>query len=61
MPDGVAMIKVRKIGHATFETTDLEKAVEYYTQVNGLALAVREKNRAFLATRTGVLSVQLEG
>jgi catechol 2,3-dioxygenase-like lactoylglutathione lyase family enzyme len=60
MPDGVAMIKVRKIGHATFETTDLEKAVEYYTQVNGLALAVREKNRAFLATRTGVLSVQLE-
>ena len=54
------MIKIRKIAHATFETPDLEKAVDYYTQVNGLALADREKGRAFLVTRTGLLSVQLE-
>ena len=54
------MIKVRKFAYATFETPDLEKAIDYYTQVNGLALAAREKDRAFLVTRTGVLSVQLE-
>jgi catechol 2,3-dioxygenase-like lactoylglutathione lyase family enzyme len=54
------MIKVRKLGHATFETPDLQKAIDYYTQVNGLTLAHREATRAFLATRTGLLSVQLE-
>ena len=32
------MIKVRRIGHATFDTTDLDKQVDYYTQVTGLAL-----------------------
>jgi catechol 2,3-dioxygenase-like lactoylglutathione lyase family enzyme len=54
------MIKVRRIGHATFETPDLDRQIDYYTQVNGLALAAREKNRAFLATKTGQLVVQLE-
>jgi catechol 2,3-dioxygenase-like lactoylglutathione lyase family enzyme len=54
------MIKVRRIGHATFETPDLDRQIEYYTQVNGLALAAREKNRAFLATKSGLLVVQLE-
>ena len=33
------MITIRKIAHATFETMDLEKAIDYYTEVNGLALA----------------------
>ena len=54
------MIKVRRIGHATFETPDLDKQIDYYTQVNGLALAAREENRAFLATKTGQLVVQIE-
>ena len=54
------MIKPRRIGHATFETPDLEKAIEYYTQVNGLVLASREKNKAYLATKIGQLAIQLE-
>jgi catechol 2,3-dioxygenase-like lactoylglutathione lyase family enzyme len=54
------MIKVRRVGHATFETPDLDKQIDYYTQVNGLALIARDKNRAFLATRIGQLVVQLE-
>ena len=49
------MIKVRRIGHASFETPDLERQIDYYTQVNGLALVGREKGRAFLATKVGQL------
>ena len=37
------MIKPRRIGHATFETPDLQKMIDYYTQVMGLVLAEREK------------------
>jgi catechol 2,3-dioxygenase-like lactoylglutathione lyase family enzyme len=54
------MIKPRRIGHATFETPDLEKAIAYHIEVNGLKLAEKEKNRAFLATKVGQLVVQLE-
>ena len=54
------MIKVRRIAHGTFETPDLEKAVEYYTQVNGLALAARESGCVHLATKTGQLAIRLE-
>ncbi len=43
------MIKPRRIGHATFETPDLEKAIAYYEKFMGLVLAEREKDRAFLA------------
>jgi len=54
------MIKVLRIGHATFETPDLAKAIDYYTQVAGLALAGREKGRAFLATKIGQLAIELQ-
>src|SRR5215510_14302869 len=55
-----AMIKPRRIGHTTFETKDLDRQIAYWTEVAGLVLAEREKNRAFLATKTGLLVVQLE-
>ena len=54
------MIKVLRIGHATFETPDLAKAIDYYTQVAGLALAGRETGRAFLATKIGQLAIELQ-
>jgi catechol 2,3-dioxygenase-like lactoylglutathione lyase family enzyme len=54
------MVKPRRIGHATFETPDLDKAIAYYTQVNGLVLAAREKNKAFLASKVGQLMIALE-
>jgi catechol 2,3-dioxygenase-like lactoylglutathione lyase family enzyme len=54
------MIKVRRIGHATFETPDLERKIDYYEQVVGFKLAAKEKDRAFLATKTGQVVLQLE-
>jgi catechol 2,3-dioxygenase-like lactoylglutathione lyase family enzyme len=53
------MIKARRIGHATFETPDLERQADYYTQVIGLAPVAREKDRAFFAARAGVLAIEL--
>ena len=53
------MIKPRRIGHATYETPDLQKMIDYYTDVMGLVLAEREKDRAFLTTQVGLLAIQL--
>jgi catechol 2,3-dioxygenase-like lactoylglutathione lyase family enzyme len=53
------MIKARRIGHAAFETPDLARSIDYYTQVNGLVLAAKEGSRAFLATKLGQLVVEL--
>ena len=53
------MIKPRRIGHATFETPDLPRLVDYYTEVMGLVLAERDKDRAFLATKIGQLAIQI--
>src|SRR3974390_1812975 len=53
------MIKPRRIGHATFETPDIERMIDYYTEVVGLVLAEREKDRAFLPSKVGLLTVQI--
>jgi len=53
------MIKARRIGHATFESPDLGPMIDYYTEVVGLVLAEREKDRAFLVTKIGQLAVEL--
>lgn len=54
------MIDVKRIGHATFETPDIDRQIDYFTQVTGLVLAERANGRAFLATKVGDLVVQLE-
>jgi catechol 2,3-dioxygenase-like lactoylglutathione lyase family enzyme len=54
------MIEVKRMSHATFETPDLERQIDYFTQIVGLALAERENGRAYLATKVGDLAVQLE-
>jgi catechol 2,3-dioxygenase-like lactoylglutathione lyase family enzyme len=54
------MIRVSRVGHATFETPDLDRAVAYYTDVNGLVLSAKDKGRAFLASKTGLLTIALE-
>ena len=35
------MIEVKRIGHATFETPDIDRQIDYFTQVAGLVLAER--------------------
>ena len=54
------MIQMRRIGHITFETTDVERQIDYYTNVVGLVLAGRDKHSAYLSTRVGQLAVQLD-
>ena len=55
----IVMIKVKRIGHATFETPDLERQIEYYVGVVGLVLLAKEKDRALFVSRLGNLSVAL--
>jgi catechol 2,3-dioxygenase-like lactoylglutathione lyase family enzyme len=53
------MIAVQRISHATYETPDLARQIDYYTRVVGLRLAergkARGKDRAILTTRLGAL------
>jgi catechol-2,3-dioxygenase len=54
------MIDIRRLGHATFTTPDLERQIAYYSDVLGLIVTERETDRAFLATRTGLEAIALE-
>lgn len=54
------MIRVRRIGHVTLETPNIDQQIDYFTGVVGLVLAERDKDRAFLASKLGQLSLQLE-
>ena len=53
------MIKVRRLGHATLTTPDLERQVAYYTDVVGLVLVERSQDRAFLACKLGLEAIAL--
>ena len=55
------MIKVRRLGHATLTTPDLDRQVAYYTAVVGLTLVERDAKRAFLASKQGLEAIALEG
>lgn len=54
------MIDVRRFGHVTLETPDIERQIAYFTEVNGLSLAERHSGRAYLATKHGDLAVILQ-
>jgi catechol 2,3-dioxygenase-like lactoylglutathione lyase family enzyme len=54
------MIKVSAIGHATFETPDLDRMVDYYQHVLGLILVDRVGDTAYLATPDDYHSVVLK-
>src|ERR1700682_2932957 len=45
-----AMIGVRKIAHTGYEVPDLERQIEYYTDILGLSLSAREKDAAYLSS-----------
>ena len=53
------MLQATRIGHATFETPDIERQIDYFREVVGLVPVAREGDRAFLATNTGQLAVVL--
>jgi catechol 2,3-dioxygenase-like lactoylglutathione lyase family enzyme len=54
------MIKARRIGHATFETPDLSRMIDYHTRVTGMTLVAQAQDRAFFAARTGQLAIELK-
>ena len=54
------MIEAKRFSHVTFETSDLERQIAYFTEVAGLVVAERVNGRAYLATKLGDLAVQLE-
>jgi catechol 2,3-dioxygenase-like lactoylglutathione lyase family enzyme len=53
------MIRVKKISHASYETPDLDKQTEYYTEILGLALIAKEKDAIYLANTVEHHSVVL--
>ena len=53
------MPQARRIGHATFETPDLEREIDHWINTAGLVLAARDGKRAYLATKIGQLVVEL--
>jgi catechol-2,3-dioxygenase len=54
------MLQVKRIGHATLTTPDLERQLDYYTRVVGLSAVAKEKDRAILATKPGQEAIVLE-
>jgi catechol 2,3-dioxygenase-like lactoylglutathione lyase family enzyme len=53
------MIRVRKIAHAAYEMPDVEKQIEYYTDILGLTLVERTKEAAYLASTVDHHSIVL--
>jgi catechol 2,3-dioxygenase-like lactoylglutathione lyase family enzyme len=54
------MVQVKRVGHLTLTTPDIERQLDYYTRILGLQLVGREKNRAVLATKVGQECIVLE-
>jgi len=54
------VISVKRLGHATLTTPDIERQIAYYTEVVGLTLVERSKDRAFLACKMGLEAIALE-
>ncbi len=54
------MIKVKRLGHATFTTPDFEQQVDYWTQVIGLQVIERTRDAALFATRLGQEAISIE-
>ena len=54
------MIPVQRIGHATYETPDLARQVDYYSRVIGLVVTARTADRAILSSRLGYETIVIE-
>jgi catechol 2,3-dioxygenase-like lactoylglutathione lyase family enzyme len=54
------MLEIKRVGHSTLTTPDLERTLDHFTRIIGLSVAAREKNRAILATKSGLEAIVLE-
>ena len=53
------MIQAQRLGHATIETQDFQKSLDYFVDFNGFVVVAQEKGRAWLASKLGQLNVVL--
>ncbi len=53
------MIQVRRLGHATFSTENIEREVEYWSHIMGFVVTDRTKDRVFLSTKYGHEAIAL--
>jgi catechol-2,3-dioxygenase len=53
------MIRVKKIAHATYEMPDVDRQLEYYTDIVGLTLTGKDKEAVYLASTVDHHSVVL--
>jgi catechol 2,3-dioxygenase-like lactoylglutathione lyase family enzyme len=54
------MLNVRRLAHVTLTTSDLQRQIDYYTDIIGLSLVDASSDRAVLATRLGQEAIVLE-
>jgi catechol 2,3-dioxygenase-like lactoylglutathione lyase family enzyme len=54
------MLQIKRVGHSTLTTPDLGRTADYFTRIVGLSLVARERNRAILATKSGLEAIVLE-
>jgi catechol 2,3-dioxygenase-like lactoylglutathione lyase family enzyme len=54
------MLQVKRAGHSTLITPDIDRMLDYFTGIVGLSLVTREKHRAILATKSGMEAIVLE-
>jgi catechol 2,3-dioxygenase-like lactoylglutathione lyase family enzyme len=53
------MIKVRRLGHATISTPDIQGQTDYYSRILGFNVLERSKDRVFFATKQGIEAIEL--
>ena len=54
------MLQIKRAGHPTLITPDVERMVDHFTRIVRLSLVAREKGRAVLATKSGPEAIVLE-
>jgi len=54
------VIKVKRLGHASFTTPDFEQQVDYWTHVIGLQTVERTRDSALFATKLGQEAIAIE-
>jgi catechol 2,3-dioxygenase-like lactoylglutathione lyase family enzyme len=53
------VIKVKRLGHATISTPDIETQTDYYSRLLGLSTIERSKDRVYLGSKQGLEAVEL--
>src|SRR5437764_14451060 len=53
------MIKVKRLGHATLSTPDIEQQVDYYSRLLGVSISEKSKGRVFLGSKQGFEAIEL--